>query len=368
MSKKSALAQLVSKDTTAVMAGPIGTVPMLHHPVGRVEENNYVDWLPKMELHLSSIHGEASYTLISGKLWEPEEVPLPVINANDPPLVVKRKEDSYLTLCKDRDKQLIKLKREIYPSFFAAIWNQMSLASQDRVKTCAGEAYAELMRKKDFVQLVKFVKQAHLGSMKTVSEEDKRRATEAFFRLKQLPNESLAAFKLRFDTLLDTYDAVKEPRPPEERQAVEYLAKLDPVRFSAMRVHVENQRALQPAADPTPKTLAAAHELASMWVVPASPLLGGDSPVFAVADEIEASSEPGANSKAKTVGAKTRGAKAVERDLKCYICASSDHLVSACPYLEKAQAMAKEAIEEEEKDIAIAVALQYADDYECDSD
>ena len=111
------------------LVGPIPTVPLLNYTAGKMDKNNYTEWLPKMEPHVASIHGEASYSLISGELWEPEEIPLPEILATEDPLIQERKKSSYLTLNKDRDKQLLKLKREIYPSYFVATWNQMSQSS-----------------------------------------------------------------------------------------------------------------------------------------------------------------------------------------------------------------------------------------------
>ena len=296
------------KETTKLV-GPIATVPLLHYAAGRVDLNNFAEWLPKMELSLASIHGEASYSLISGELWL---IPLPAILEGGPALVTRRKEESYVTLNKDRDKQIIKLQREIYPAFFVKVWDQMSLCSQDRVKMAAGDAYADMMRKKDFMALVKHVKASHLGTTREVTEEDKRRVTESFSRLKQGAGESLAEFKARFDSALTTYDAVKEPRPTQTRLAVEYISKLDPVRFSTMRAEIENQRALHPSADPTPKTLAAAHELAATWKTTASkPGPANDVPMFATGKDDDKASK---SSSKTAAGGKEKADKGKEKE------------------------------------------------------
>ena len=354
------------KEPKEKAAGPIATVPLLNYVSGKVDKNNYTEWLPKMELHLAGIHGEASYSLISGELWSPPEIPLPVILDEDPALVRRRKEETYLTLNKDRDKQIIKLGREIYPSFFGAVWNQMTTTSQDRVRMCAGDSYAAMMRTKNFAELVKFVKQAHLGATKTVSEEDKRRVCENFSRLRQYASESLSDFKLRFDTALETYDAVGEPRPSEERLAVEYISKLDTARFGGMRADLENQRALRPKRDPTPKTVAAAHELASSWKMPFyKDAQGVEHPVFYSEEEktFKSPSKPpaGAGGKEKgdkkeketekESGAKGRGANPKEKGkkskgkgLSCFICSSKDHLMKDCPFVSEAKALAQETL------------------------
>ena len=278
--------------------------------------------------------------------------------------MTRRKEESYLTLNKDRDKQIIKLQREIYPAFFVKVWDQMSLCSQDRVKMAAGDAYADMMRKKDFMALVKHVKASHLGTTREVTEEDKRRVTESFSRLKQGAGESLAEFKARFDSALTTYDAVKEPRPTQTRLAVEYISKLDPVRFSTMRAEIENQRALHPSADPTPKTLAAAHELAATWKTTTSkPGPANDVPMFATGKDDDKASKSSSktaaggkekadkgeekdkdSSKGRGANSKEKGKKPSGKGLSCHICSSKDHLVRECPFLAEAQALAHETI------------------------
>ena len=45
------------KETTKLV-GPIATVPLLHYAAGRVDLNNFSEWLPKMELSLGELQSD----------------------------------------------------------------------------------------------------------------------------------------------------------------------------------------------------------------------------------------------------------------------------------------------------------------------
>ena len=169
-------------------------------------------------------------------------------------------------------------------------------------------------------------------------------------------------------TALETYDEVGEPRPSEERLTVEYIFKLDTARFGGMRADLENQRALRPKRDLTPKTVAAAHELASSWKIPFyKDAQGVEHPVFYSEEEktFKSPSKPPAGAGGKEMGdkkeketerekesgAKGRGANPKEKEKKpkgkevsCFICSSKDHLMKDCPFVSEAKALAKETL------------------------
>eukprot|EP01035_Chromulina_nebulosa_P044472 gene44472-60236_t len=176
---------------------------------------------------------------------------------------------------------------------------------------------------------------------------DKQKCREIYHKkLYQKSNETLAAYKKRFDDALEIFDAIELAKPDAEDQAVDFIANLDPSRFSRMRADLENQATL--GNDVYPKTLTDAYSLALRYKTvtgqPATSTVTSSRIMSAAAFATSSAGNDYADKKGKFDKGKKKpqykngGAKAAPKyentsgqGSGCWACKEKGHMMRDCP-------------------------------------
>ena len=163
----------------------------------------------------------------------------------------------------DRKKELKeqrKNERTIYPM----MWKRMSLGSQSRVREEEEDrrAYDTL----DCVLLWELIRRTHLthiyGDTDPMREVNVQDQESKYAMLRQGEREYITVFKTRFDEQVSANEGVGMPGVSEAKRALEFLHKLDPVRYRKMLAQMRND-ALRNVPDAYPRTIASAFRIAS---------------------------------------------------------------------------------------------------------
>jgi hypothetical protein len=155
----------------------------------------------------------------------------PLSAANDPYGAEKAR---YIERVRLREKQIQEYQSN-YTAIFYDLWSNMSHESRAKVLEVQGFSLEE----RDPLDLWKAIILTYRG---TGSEPifDRLKAREAYNKLFQQNNESVAHFKERFENALDQLRAIGADLPSEADQAMDFINKLDNYRFARFKVELEN--------------------------------------------------------------------------------------------------------------------------------
>ena len=215
--------------------------------------------------------------------------------------------------------------------------------------------WADIERDNDPEALWTAILKTHMAAVTQSAAGDKARARQAYSEIHQDRTESVAQLKRRIDSALMVYDAVGQKRPSNEELAADFISKLDPFRFSAMKALLENSKVMT-GADNYPKTMIAAYSMAAEFKVPVHGD-GGQSMNLVTAGSMSANATSQAafatnvskssKKKKKTKSGNQQGSRSGEGSSKsgeeksgetktftCWACGEQGHKLSNCPEIE----------------------------------
>ena len=245
------------------------------------KKENYVPWHKAANLFLGGKFGRSATFMETGLSWVPDPVPIPTdaevaaMNEIQKAILI----DSLKEKTKSRDRAIMKIKNEDEPQMFALLLGSLDNDSYDMVTN--HELWPLLLVSKDCAAFLALIKSTHYASAE-VSILDQTRAIDNYNQLRQYANESIAAYKLRFDDAVERCKALGCPEVGEAILACQYIKGLDAKRYSDMKVSLENNS--RHGISAYPATLAVAHRTATTWVVSTSdrgkPQMADDKLVF----------------------------------------------------------------------------------------
>ena len=173
----------------------------------------------------------------------------------------KLREEDYIQRKRD-----LKSQKENERTMYPMMWKRMSVASQTRIREEPNfrEAYMTL----DFIMLWTIIRKTHLthlhGSDDLTMEINQQRLESKYGSMRQGEREFIVTFKNRFDEQVEANHTVGVQQVSESKRALDFLGKLDPVRYKKMHDSMKND-ALRRKLEAFPKTLAEAFHIASGW-------------------------------------------------------------------------------------------------------
>jgi hypothetical protein len=261
----------------------------------------------------------------------------------------------------DEVKQALKQRREIIKdmeehslSMYGLIWGQLSDNSIQTIQRHPDFDAKEIgIHCNDPLELWKVITATHVSTSSGDDVFDKHDSRQGYAGLKQEPHETLLQFKERFDDAVTTLELRKEHVPPPEDQAIDFIQKLDPLRYAAFQLHVRNNAHSE---DP-PSNLAEAFRRAGTFKVAiVRPRNDGSAHTVLMANaDLVATEEPPRRNRDKgnkqggnkgNKGKKQGGNKGRDnrksdnkpnepkrKTVGCYLCKGEDHFAKHCPSL-----------------------------------
>jgi hypothetical protein len=298
------------------------TAIILRLPHG-TDDGNYMKWARGSSTKLAIIYGRSADVILTGK---PYEIPpvcvsdyaqgagaaVPDGEVAPPPMSVAATNALRNEAESRRWKEVAKMKIEL-PKLYADIKNTVSEASWTVLEHQDG--YVQAHRDRDPNLLCDIIRATHLthirGAHATAMEASDRAAMrQRFADARQRPEQSLADFKTELEELETMVaEATKVARLPDADRAVDYLRKLDKVKYGKMIRSMENA-ALNGTA--MPATVLAAFNYAWSWQDDGQPLVPAVVPptVEELHHHVMTSMQlPQINNTSKSVAGYPRGAR-----------------------------------------------------------
>jgi hypothetical protein len=342
---------------------PVGETPEL--PFLRYGNGcNIFEFKEKFLSYGLRVYKELGLIFQTGEYWEPEELEPPdadeLSEENDPYGFARA---TYLERLKARSRVLESRKNDRM-SLFGVIWGNLSTESRDKIKE--HHAWEEIDISKDPLDLWLVILETHLGNATGNAAQDKMRARTAYASLRQKNNESVADFHTRTLNAIQVMEAVEQVVPSEEDRSVDFLGRLDNLRYADLKKQLENNATL--GIGGYPQTLTDAYNLAANYKMVTSS--GGianaaqHSVYFTDADKRK-KKNPNGNRRDDHQKPDVSGGVPPKEPVKpkrkppgdCKICGKGDHWMDDCPWLPQVKALVSGAKPEDVK-----VTLDESDD------
>jgi len=207
--------------------------------------------------------GDLAHFGDNDEYWVPPEVPLLVLHGGDWDALTVLEQMEARELIKARQSLIAKMRND-RAACFGLMWGQLSPESQEKIEEHASWA-THVRTKNDPLALLRAIRATHVNATAGVIPVDRQTARDHYAKLMQGGSESLVAFKGRFEDALRRIVATGETAIPAPTQAADFIAKLDPERYSEFKAQLLNMATMRVAEYPA--TYAAAHTLASAHVV-----------------------------------------------------------------------------------------------------
>ena len=304
--------------------------------------NNFPKFMKIMSNECHKLYQEMGGIIDNAVLPELPEIEDPenadAFNAENDPF--GRAKKIYETQLIEREKDVQRLKRYSIP-MFSTIYSRLSEESLEKIQE--SEHYEEAFEAKDPLRLWIIIGATHQGGAIGIPLLDRLSARKEYQSCKMLARESCLELKVRMTDCVDRLIAVGEQEVPADQQAVDYIDKLDPVRFGSLQVELHND--LQKGIDTMPANLTAAFKLASNHTILSKQSGGHEatSNVFAAmksekwipkpprVDHKQKADKPAKIKEDKKKEA-AKPSKAVRKETRnCYICGVAGHLAKDCP-------------------------------------
>lgn len=310
--------------------------------------NNYLEWILFLIDFLGPIYGDLANVLKTHVAYEvaalvaADYTPEDADGFSPANLMTIR-----IAAIVARNKVIGDLKVE-KTKFYMAIFATIGLRSRTLIK--ADTAFAAASLANDPNALLAIVRRTHFthvagGNPASIIED----LEETFNKLMQGPTQSVSEFKAEFDTQLETLASTDATVFSQERLALKFLKKLDPVRHGRMVSQLNNNQMAGMPGFPT--TVQQAYNLAKDWKsdvrltdsrgavsTGAAFILADDMRVLIAPVKKLAPKTPRASSSAAT---STNGAlpvptvSAYVETRSCHHCNQVGHLRRNCPHREK---------------------------------
>jgi hypothetical protein len=256
---------------------------------------------------------------------------------------------------KERRKEIKTLTRDCV-ALFGVLWGQLSDSSIQAVTQHPDFTASNVAQNRDDPLILwRIITATHVTTGTGQDDYDKLNAKKGYAMMKQGANESLVSFKDRYDNAINGLALRQITLPSDREQALEFIDKLDPIRYSGLQVHTKNM-----AIDNLmPESLTEAYRKAMTFVVavPRYTKQGGDAvqTVFiTTADKNKAKFNNNTNNNKQSQSTRnnnkayshnnnnnnrsssnrnTNKQNKKTKNTGCYICNSADHWSSKCPHL-----------------------------------
>lgn len=250
---------------------------------------DFAIWMERLMTYLTRTYGQHGRQLIlAGTKMVPTRPAPEVITpiTEDMTDAVKQWTNSTNELNRELNKasaskytRLVQKIDEDLIAIYAVIWGQLSDASQAKIRSTTAD-FITIESDSKAVELWAAVKKVHQTSNTGCAELDKEEARNKFYTLKCQSNETLVAFRNRFDACINAMVALELDKPSEQDQATRFLAALDNERFGSFKVELHNNAQL--GASQLPKNLADMVHMATNYkvVVSGAAAQGGAGAVF----------------------------------------------------------------------------------------
>lgn len=248
-----------STTTSNVRRGAIAEIGILNYG----ESNNLQDFKRKLGIYALRQFKDLGHMIELEDYYVPPEVEEPDADAfdeyNDPH---GAKRAIYVERLKMREKAIYEMERN-RTSLYAVIWGQLSSESEEAVKQA--DDWDEIELSKDPLRLYRRVLATHRTANTGFGIQDRLKAREEYFRIRQNSNESISEFKARFDHTLDMFRACGQDAPPDEDLAADFIGKLDNARYGTLKMLLHNNQML--GVGNFPGTLVDAFNVSSKYKV-----------------------------------------------------------------------------------------------------
>lgn len=327
-----------------------GSIPEL--PVLRYGRNsNYEEFKRKITLYaereykqLASFFRTNAYFEVPALegTFDPEEL----LAENDPFGIVRAQliEETRLRV------RLVNQMNNDKPALFAVIWGQLSAESEQVVMQHA--QWNVISRRDDPLVLWRAIRDTHVVNAVGQAGVDRMIARDQYNKLRQGPNESLAAFKERTDEAIRALESYGVAVPRQEDLASDFINRLDKTRYASFQAELMNGVTI--ANVQYPNTLVDAFNKASRYRVVHTNQKAKGGEVFVQSVFIGAADQPVKHNNNKrnnnkhqkkgdqadkTSGDanndKNKQKKNKKEHTGCYICGSLEHWARFCPSLEQ---------------------------------
>ena len=335
--------------------GAIPTLPVLRYG----PDNNFTEFAREIETYALREFGYLGRLFRDNQYYEPPAINEPgqALDTNNSSRGTRLRQTQdvdnvsdaammqYRESCKQRAKDISDMRNK-RPALFATVWGQLSPESEEKIRQ--HNNWDEVETRDNPLALWTAISATHMLNAVGNQVIDRARARDEYVALKQKMDESLIRFKDRFDHALRACTSVGEALPAAQRQAVDFINRLDNARYGELKAQLTNN--LHMGIGQYPDTLVAAYNLAAEFqVVKKVPSRGTHGPVesvFVVGAETLRGQTRG--SKNKSVGGDVRvkgrnhqqkGNNKNKRNpqgMKCHLCGSPEHFVSSCPHIQQA--------------------------------
>ncbi len=333
------------------------------------QRGNFIPYKKMLLVEGCKQYGDLGRIPVLNKYFVPATIAMPEKKKD-------QKEDEFKAALKAHDEenklrlmQVHKMKndRTGYYNFMLGTLSPSSLA-----EVSLASDWTDLSTSMDPLRLWRRVVVVHVGIGTPKQPIITRNVRAEYTNMKQEPTETVDAFRIRFEELIEFMKLLSMAEVASEEQvAMEVIGKLDAVRFSKLMIELENSISLK--TNLYPKTVHEAMELAADWKValpsaasssqppPSVHLIDGRQVYMASAADLIVDRDSGvvmaATATQKGTGDKSETAETsnnkkrkrqqmekVDDDYVCIVCETQGvHKVKNCPYLEVAQAAAKKA-------------------------
>jgi hypothetical protein len=220
---------------------------------GRRNPKMYDDAAQKLEIYVTKNYGWNGFIFMNLKEYEIPALPAPNLNdfikANDP---VGFNKLEYQEMIKVRLKK-VATYNENKPKVYAIIWGQCTNSMQHKIRE--DKEFATYDIEKDPLKLWGRVQEILLTGAGQFQNATKLKleAKRDFDRLRQYKNESVGDFYQRYIVEQQALEASEIDLPPDDEQAIDFINKLDVIRFASLLSDLEN--ATLAGRDEYPKNL-----------------------------------------------------------------------------------------------------------------
>ena len=327
---------------------PIPEIPFLIYSLlpGR---NNTMEWLEAALNYCLRVYGEVALVIETGEFHTIAKPTRPTEEALRGDVLgfvlLKYKEQlkQWVMRGVDMDRKLIQV--------YAVLIGQLSRESKARLKQVAN--WEQIEKSKCPKGLIKAIRETHLTTETGFALKDKFTARTEYYALTQEPTENTVRFKQRFDHKLKQFKAVADPNevPKDADQAIDFINRLDKMRYGQLQADLDNNAALNIGAYPA--DLQKAYTIVSQYKM--VDMVGGASSttepqrttVFVAASDAEGKPEQDKKNESKERKRSSRGKqgastqeegeadsspKGAQRAKKpCSICGSTRHWTDNFP-------------------------------------
>ncbi len=129
--------------------------------------------------------------------------------------------------------------RNNHPKLYAMLMQYFSPESKDEIKRV--QDYEMMKQNRDLLMLWEAIEETHkVHSISKVAAVIKRNARKEYNNMKQVPYESIIAYREHFDEVVKAYQDQENPEIEDADITMDFFDGLDNARYTALNVSILN--------------------------------------------------------------------------------------------------------------------------------